>query len=366
MRTTLMILALAAYAAGCANFSPESSTATLGVMRACEGRWTTVDVSGPAPREWVTVTRTPRGAVIFGGRADTELSDGWRYDGAFAPLAREGQPSPRAGHAAAWSRDRLCVWGGEAGRSPLDDGACWIAADDRWVAMSTEGAPSARAAMAFTATAGGVFVFGGRDAEDGTFDDGATYDVSSDRWTALAPRGPRARYNAVAAALSSGVLVWGGAGEALALGAEDAAIFSAGAWRSVDVSAAPAVREGPGAAALDDGLLVWGRERCAWFDGATASWVELSAEGMPSPRWGASVVVTPTAVVVWGGRDEAGLRGDGACWDRASRRWVALPTEGAPSPRADAVALEWGGRVLILWGRDDGGLRGDAYALELR
>lgn len=371
---------------GCRDFWAEETVKSLGEVKTrvmadgCEGRWAVVDLAGLEARAWPTVTKTSRGVVILGGEGTTgEVLRAVRIDeNGWSALQIEGQPRGRRGHTAVWVNDRLCVWGGaeSEGESASDVegagsnvGACWNPHEDRWTAISSVGAPSVRRDAAGARVAGGMFIFGGRDALGDALGDGAIYDPERDVWVELPGSGPRARYGAVAASFGTGqnteVLVWGGAGEALALGAEDAAFWNSHGWTVFDAIESPSVREGPGVAALETGLLVWGREQCVFFDAVTHRWLRIDPEAMPSPRWGATVIVTDTSVLVWGGQDENGYRGDGACWSATTRRWSTLPAGGAPSPRADAVGAFVGGRALVLWGRDSQGLRAEGYAFEL-
>jgi len=209
-------------------------------------------------------------------------------------------------------------------------------------------------------------LWGGRDADGNDYADGARYDSSTRRWSALPDGGPRARHGASTAVSPDGsrVLIWGGAGEALALGAEDAFILDlqASRWIPVDLDGAPPARTGPVAVEVPGGLVAVGSEGAAIFEWSTGRWRAIDPPPFPS-RWGLTVVSTPSGVLLFGGRDVADLHADGALLALASGRWTGLPSEGAPTARMDAVGLADAGRVLVLWGSDGAGLLADAFTL---
>lgn len=327
----------------------------------------------PTPRRFPTVTATLAGAVVFGGRdaAGAPVGDPWRWDGeTWHALAQADAPSARTGHAATALPTGLCVWGGRDGGGLRDDGACWDATANRWTATPTVSAPSPRTDAACAWDGARLVLFGGADEEGETFADGATWAPGAGRWEPL-PAGPRARRRALFASADgspesgAGLVLGGGVGEALALGAEDAALWQGAAarWVPLDRAAVPPAQEGPLWVATDHGPVVLGRDAAVRFDPTTARWVPLPTQAMPSVRYGAAVVAAPGAVLVWGGRDATGLRGDGAVLDLRAGRWLPLP-EG-PAPRQDAVLVAVGARALLLWGADDAGLRTEAWALDL-
>jgi hypothetical protein len=160
------------------------------------------------------------------------------------------------------------------------------------------------------------------------------------------------------------VLVWGGAGEALALGAEDAAVLDLRAWRwsPVDLAGAPPARTGPVAVEVAGGLAAFGLEGAAVFEWSTGRWRAVD----PSPlagRFGATVLAVGGELVAWGGRDAAGLHRDGATLDPATGRWTPLDADASTAARLDAVGLTDGRQALVLWGADAGGLRADGFVL---
>ncbi len=374
MKLFLFALAIAALSVACVQTGDgvEARGATIAAMQ-CGRRWRRIDASGPRPRVFANVTSTPFGAVLTGGLGAGGLTgDAWRWDGArWTLLPADGAPAPRWGHAAVWTGASLCVWGGEADGVALGDGACWTPGDSAWRSMSAEGALSPRTNVGACWTGRELVIFGGQDAEGDSLGDGAAWDPRSNRWRALSLAGaPRARSRAHLVSLNTTggprVLVWGGSGDALALGAEDAARYDpeGDRWTSMDLTGAPNASSGPLATPLDGGLWALHRDGVSLYDGSAARWRSLRNDPPFGPRFAATPTPTPGGVWLWGGRDERGLLGDGGCYDIASERWTRAPADGAPTPRQNAVTFWDGTRVMVLWGEDEDGLRDDAYALE--
>jgi len=343
-------------------------------MHAPHEVWRPLTETIPArPRRFATVSPTASGAVLFGGLSGREaVADAWRWDGQrWHPLASEGAPSPRAGHAAASSPGGVCIWGGRGVGGLRDDGACWDAAHNTWTPLPSDGGLPARADAMMAWDGRGYVLFGGRDDEDESWGDGVRWVPGEAAWSPL-PEGPRARHRGLLASATgrwaegdAGLVLVGGAGEALALGAEDAALWqpAAGQWRGLDREGVPSASEGPVCVATAVGPVVLGATEARRYDAARGQWEPLPTAGMPPLRLGAAVVATDRALVVWGGRELDGDRGDGAVLDLRSRVWMALPA--GPAPRRDATLLAAGDRVLLLWGHDDVGPRSDAWLLDL-
>ncbi len=86
---------------------------------------------GPAGIIGQTAAWTGERVIVWGGTAlvggeSREVASGALYDpeaDAWTPMAQEGAPSPRARAAALWTGSELVVWGGMLGGAARDDGA---------------------------------------------------------------------------------------------------------------------------------------------------------------------------------------------------------------------------------------------------
>lgn len=349
---------------GCAVAADPSSVVPRPIMRASTG-WSRWEFEGPEPRRAATATASPRGVFVVGGLGrGGPCGDAWRWDGSrWHEVPREGAPSPRIEHVSIWAGDRLCVWGGRLGSSALDDGRCLV--DGVWRSMQVEGAPSPRRGHAAIWTGSRMMVFGGRDAEGEALGDGGLYDPVGDRWTPLPEGAPKPRWNAVLALDASRrrVAVWGGAGEALAQGADDAGWLELEAlrWSVLSTEGAPVLRTGPHAVVVGE-TVVSLADPPARLDFARSRWWAMDARDAPRHRGSVTAAAMPGGAFFWGGLDGDGLRNDGATYQVDDDRWTAIPSEGAPAARRDALAF-WDGRaVRMLWGEDAQGLRDDCWA----
>jgi hypothetical protein len=146
-----------------------------------------------------------------------------------------------------WTGHLLVGWGGQIGQGAhyqvlTNQGAFYDPRTDRWKAMSTSGAPIARALAGNIVTGDDrIFVWGGavrsvvqttvppddpeakaltmtpgltcpsQDPLECSFGDGAIYDPASDRWTGIASAGaPSPRMGHIMAWTGTHLLVWGG------------------------------------------------------------------------------------------------------------------------------------------------------------
>ena len=364
----LVLVVATALSTGCSNFRANDEGVTLRRMSA-PLRWSPYDGPAlPSPRQFPSVTVVPDGAILFGGIGPGgPIGEGWRWDGRrWQALSADGAPRGRSAHAAIWTGAQLCIWGGEARGGCFDDGACWDPLGDRWQPLGTDGPLTPRSAMASAFTGREWILWGGRDADGNDLADGARYDPRTQRWGALPDGGPRARHRAFTAVSPDGfrVLIWGGAGEALALGAEDAFILDlqASRWIQVALDGAPPARTAPVAVEVPAGLVAVSGDQVVIFEWGTGRWRALDPFPLPG-RWGMTIAAVPAGVIVWGGRDETGVRDDGAALDLATGRWTVLATDGAPAGRTDAVPIPDAGQLLLLWGAGVEGLRADGFRL---
>jgi N-acetylneuraminic acid mutarotase len=217
--------------------------------------------------------------------------------------------SPRAGHVAVWTGERMLIFGGgnlDAQRGPGDrrrhvgysfdprtgrttqlvvetfrDAAAYDSKADRWSRLR----PLPKSAQFTTA--------------------GAAYDPNTDSWRVLAPAPISGRYRHHAVWTGSEMIVWGG-------------------------------EVGP--SQQSDG---------AAYDPATDTWRRLPPSPLAGRHW-ASVVWTGREMIVWGGYDNEHAFGDGAAYDPNMNRWRVLPA--APISGRCQNAAVWTGTELIVWG----------------
>ncbi len=238
--------------------------------------------------------------------------------GTWQSMSTVGAPAPRVGHTALWTGAEMVVWGGI---HPQDgtrhgDGARYQPASDSWIAMSTDGAPSARVGHRAVTYAGEVLVWGGVAEGPSGVDVTATggrYDLMTDSWTPIATAGaPAARTAHLSVWTGSEMIVWGGAD-------------------------------------LGGGAMIGG----ALYDPATDTWRPMSTVGAPAPASGFAAVWTGSEMIVWGLDVQQGVPA-GARYSPASDSWGSMDEEGAPT-LSFPCAL-WTGFELIVWGSEVEGI----------
>lgn len=274
--------------------------------------------------------------------AGSVCSSGW--------LSMGGPPTGFVGRskaAAVAMGGSMFIWGGmNFGNDALADGAIYNPKDNTWkVLPAATGSPSARVLASAVWTGKVVIVFGGADAGGNTsYRDGAIYDPKADSWTALNPPSTVTRRTAPYAFWDgSSAIFWGGT------------VANGGGWTSsgngerFDLTSwsTLSTQTDPGALAYPsvgfDGSLMYlsggvvgnnRQDKSFSYDITNNKWTALGGGGPmggPSSRSTGFGAWDGSRFVVWGGRDDAGLRNDGKYF--AGNSWTAMSAAGAPSAR---------------------------------
>jgi hypothetical protein len=338
--------------------------------------------------------------VLFGGTATATgagLTDTWTFDGVdWAPIASPGLAG-RARHRLAWvaSAGRLALFGGEDANGPRDD--TWWFDGSTWTPFPASPRPSPRSTPAFTAAGPGALLFGGRDASGPRAD---LWYLDAGGWTLRDPRAqPPARWSAgmVFDAARQRVLLHGGEtvpgpwaldtwtfdgvawqrvadarlpyempvayderrGRAVGVGRGETWEWDGLAWVQRPAANAPAAQFAH-ALAYDSArrrVVCFGGFSCARADCALdtthewdgVSWATMAPTVRPAARGGMALAydAARAQVVLFGGEDASGLRGDAHAYDGAT--WRALA--GGPAPRAFAgMTYDPLRQVVVLFG----------------
>ncbi len=103
--------------------------------------------------------------ILWGGTNTARLKDGARYNPAedrWTALTTNGAPVARSGHGAVWTGSDMIIWGGDVDAAgPVNDGAAYSPLSDSWRALSANGAPPARTGHAVVWTGDDMLVWGG-------------------------------------------------------------------------------------------------------------------------------------------------------------------------------------------------------------
>ena len=144
-------------------YSEFGSVSTGGRYDPATDNWTpTSTTDSPDPRSEHTAVWTGKLMVVWGSGSDTggrydPVADGW------APTSTIGAPSERSHHCAVWTGRLVVVWGGNSGYSGdrLNSGGRYDPEADNWTPTSTTGAASPRAGHTAVWTGDRMLVWGG-------------------------------------------------------------------------------------------------------------------------------------------------------------------------------------------------------------
>src|SRR5439155_19044196 len=107
--------------------------------------------------------------IVWGGFeglfGDSVVNTGARYNpssDSWIVISTNGAPTPRAAHSAVWTGNEMIIWGDSAtGGSDL--GGRYNPAFDTWIDLTTNNAPTARDGSAVVWTGGEMIIWGGTD-----------------------------------------------------------------------------------------------------------------------------------------------------------------------------------------------------------
>ena len=281
------------------------------------------------------------------------------------------RPNARAAHSAVWTGSELIIWGGySADAQPLNTGFRYNPAADRWVEMTTVGAPAARGLHTALWTGSEMLVWGGNGA-GGILNTGGRYNPSTDTWLPIASAGaPSERRIHAAVWTGSEMIDWGGEGQSEWLKSGGRYNPATDHWTPTTETGAPAGSRNHTAVWTGSEMIVWGGGGGVYgslsplrsggrYNPATDSWRSMNEAGAPSARWEHTAVWTGSRMLVWGGSGVEPYSNSGGRYDPTTDTWLGM-SRGAnvPAIRSVHTAL-WTGNVMIVWG---GSAYGDLFA----
>ena len=330
---------------------------------------TAANFGAPFGRRDQTAIWTGSRMIVWGGLSSgAYLSTGGRYDPAnnsWVATSTSGRPADALWrHTAVWTGNLLIIWGGNRARSFEDFNTGWRydPAIDVWSPTSTVGAPSTRASHGAAWTGDRMVVWGGIRWDGASYvylDTGGRYDPVNDTWSpTTTTNAPMARENPMTIGGAGRMMVWSGnnLGNAPVVGGRYDPV--ADVWQTMTTTNAPAVRQASTAVWTGSRMLIWGGHQGtsggtllndgALYDPVADQWTSISSVGAPSARGGHTAVWTGSRMVVWGG--EQGARVDtGGVYDLATDSWTPTSTAGAPAARDEHTAV-WTGSRMVVWG----------------
>ena len=228
--------------------------------------WLAITTTGaPSARTDHVAVWTGSRMLIWGGiNASGLLNDGALYDPAlnqWSTISLANAPVVRMNAVAVWAGDRMIVWGGTGESGELDSGGQLLFSNElptQWLATTTASAPYARIGHTAVWTGDRMMIWGGQSG--GTpLNDGAVYNAASDEWTGVSmTNAPSARYDHAAVWTGTEVLIAGGANSGGALSTSAAYDLSIQQWRPLSNVGGPLARSLLGAAWSGTEILVFG------------------------------------------------------------------------------------------------------------
>jgi hypothetical protein len=231
----------------------------------------------------------------------------------------------------------LFVWGGsDSNGNALDSGAIYSPATNTWDSVGKGlGMPSARSMATALWTGSVAIIYGGLDGKNNLLKDASAYDPIAKIWSAL-PSANTPRSQALGFWDGTRAVFWGGTtANATPIAGSDR--FDLTSWTTATTGGDPGALLGAATGFdgsvmyVQGGLLNGGarQDKVYSYTTRTDNWSNLAKS--LSPRGGAFSVWDGSHFIVWGGRDDNGLRNDGKYMSGAT--WMPMGAIGAPSAR---------------------------------
>lgn len=150
-------------------------------------------------------------------------------------------------------------------------------------------------------------------------------------------------------------------------GPRDGGDGAGGTWRLVEGTGGPTAGLLQPVVLSGSAVILWGGSGAcgdagacgdgARFDPVTARFAAIATAGAPAARYLHTAVWAGEQMLVWGGAGcGASSCGDGATYDLIDDHWGAIPAAGAPTPRGWHTAVA-AGDEMIVWGGEDAASR---------
>jgi N-acetylneuraminic acid mutarotase len=217
----------------------------------------------PAARAFHTAVWTNTEMIVWGGAGGgVALNSGGRYNpltNSWGAVSTTGAPAARSAHTAVWTGAEMFVWGGHAVGGGLNTGGRYNPASQSWIAVTMAEPPAARSSHTAIWTGTEMIVWGGDDSTgtNSTLNNGGRYSPSGNSWTAVTTTGaPPARAFHAAVWTGSEIIVWGGNYSFL----NDGGRYSpaGNSWTALTTVGAPAGRSYHTAVWTGSEMIVWG------------------------------------------------------------------------------------------------------------
>lgn len=272
--------------------------------------------------------------------------------------------TPRIGNIATFNGTEIIIWGGAnySSSTYFGDGAKFNPTTGNWSAISTVGAPTARAGATavLDAANNSIIVWGGYSSFTTPLNDGAIYNYNTNTWTPIPPalpNTPTSRYGHTATWTGTEMIIWGGYNFSIA--SDDGAAYNpvSNTWTTLPSSILTA-RWNHTSEWTGTEMIIWGGEanvgvwpnNGARFNPTSGTWTALPTSILSDRKWHRSIN-TGMDMIIWGGL----TYNDGAKYNYSSNTWTLLSL---PPPTMTARWYHYqtyiGNNKMIIWGGYDG------------
>lgn len=326
-------------------------------------------------------------------------------------IAMEGAPAARTQHSAVWTDGSLetaksgkqfinsmIVWGGIASvnstgssRDPINSGAAYNVDEERWTAISSTGAPSARYGHDAIWTGEKMIVWGGRTSDNTYQDNGGVWDAKTDSWQLIqlpfrlsspSPMRSVTHIQTLTLISEKEALIYGGWAEDDEGRKVVGGIYNfaekdpAKQWKLIYEDNATLKTGGHSATFVGKNKVFFfggfDAERkktneTAIYDFKANTWEKVAVDPAITPREGHTAVYSSHGVIIFGRvRKPSGvghLHGTGAFYDihsKKANKWTLIVAQSAPE-RKDHTAVWTGSEMMVFGGKAITG-RGTLYS----
>lgn len=333
-----------------------------------------------AGRSGHTAIWTGSEMIVWGGLTNNystgTVNDGGRYNPVannWTSLTMSNSPEARYNHTAVWTGTEMIVWGGYGANYYVNTGARYNPSNDSWTATTTSNAPAARYSHTAVWTGSEMIIWGGYSG----LNTGGRYSPGNDTWSSTRTNSaPIGRYSHTAIWTGTEMIVWGGFSSAWGSAMNSGGRYNpvGNSWTlTVHEDGSPTDRYGHAAVWTGSEMIIAGGivtdRSSARYNPATDTWTAMSAAADAHGQ-GCTAVWTGTEMILWGGKG-CPSQGYGDRYNPATDTWTRTDDFPASFPRyvtgarMDHSAI-WTGSEMIIWGgRDDTTVLGNGFSYNL-
>ena len=332
----------------------------IGKMLVDSDQWTTFDTFAVAPRTEALAAWTGNRLIVWGGKNQNKwwLGDGARYDPStetWTPIAPVSNWPASAGTKGILVGQELLVFSDLSSQHRSYD-----AAANTWRSISSTNAPKD------VCTSSSILLWTGTEVLVWNPTGGKRYDPARNEWTTMAKAklvvvGSGSDY--AGAWTGTEMIIWG---SAAAVGERYNPVTDT--WRTVSKVNAPAGRYRHTAICTGSEVIYWGGQSSSGsgatlkpgggiYNPTTDTWRSISTNNVLA-RSQHFATWTGTQMLVWGGTDPslgstiprvASYLDGGAIYTPKTDTWQPMATRGVPGTLPGAAAV-WNGKDLYVWG----------------